>query len=168
MARPDVTLRAIVEDDFDAVRTMQARSFAALGGGANTPEQIKAHVDEIMSPAYRDELHDNHLIVAEDAGGSLVGSAGWCTVPDQPQTARIRKVFVDPEFAGQGMGRLLVEATEADAIAHGFHDFACRANRNAVPFYERLGYRSVFDGVMATSSGVDLPVVFMTKTPVRE
>ena len=84
-------------------------------------------------------------------------------MPDRPQTARIRKVFVDPGHAGKGLGRLLVEAAEADALTHGFRDFACRANKNAAPFYERLGYRSETDGVMATSIGVDLPVVFMSK-----
>ncbi len=163
MAHPPVTLRPIAAADLDAVRDLQARSFAALGGGANTPDQIQAHVDEIMSPAYRDELLDNHLIVAEDETGRLIGSAGWCTMPDRPQTARIRKVFVDPDHAGKGLGRLLVGAAEADALANGFRDFACRANRNAAPFYERLGYRSEKEGVMATSIGVDLPVVFMSK-----
>jgi putative acetyltransferase len=158
-----IALRPIRDGDLDQVQTMQARSFAALAGGANTAEQIQAHVDEIMAPAYRTELLVNHMMVAEDETRRIVGTAGWCAMPDQLATARIRKVFVDPDHAGTGLGRRLVEAAEADARAHGFRDFAVRANANAAAFYERLGYRAERAGAMATNSGVDLPVMFMGK-----
>jgi len=158
-----ISFRPIREADLDAVQAMQARSFEALGGGANSAAQIQAHIDEIMAPGYRKELLANHIVVAEDEAGRIVGSAGWCIVPDRSTTARIRKVFVDPDHAGTGLGRLLVEAAEADARMNGFVDFAVRANRNAVAFYERLGYRAERAGTMATHVGVDLPVVFMAK-----
>jgi GNAT superfamily N-acetyltransferase len=163
MARGDIAFRPIREGDLDGVQAMQARSFAGLGRGANTAEEIQAHVAEIMAPAYRSELLANHLIVAEDDGGRIVGTAGWCAMADRPRTARIRKVFVDPDHAGTGLGRRLVEAAEADALVQGFRDFAVRSNINAVPFYERLGYRAERAGTMATHSGVDLRVVFMAK-----
>ena len=163
MVRDDITFRPIREDDVDGVQAMQARSFAGLGRGANTAEEVQAHVDEIMAPRYRSELLANHLIVAEGEGGRIVGTAGWCTMADRPTTARVRKVFVDLDRAGTGLGRRLIEAAEADALTHGFRDFAVRSNINAVPFYERLGYRTERAGTMETQSGVDLRVVFMAK-----
>ena len=45
MSRAGIRFRPITADDLDTVRDKQARSFAALGGGANTPDQIQAHVD---------------------------------------------------------------------------------------------------------------------------
>jgi GNAT superfamily N-acetyltransferase len=158
-----LTLRPIRAADVDAVRQLQADSFAALATTLHSPAQIAAHVALIMAPAYADDLLSNNLLVAEAPDGRLVASAGWCRVPDHPDAARLRKVFVDPGMAGRGLGRRMVEAAEAAARAAGFQRFRVRANANAEVFYARLGYQAVERGEMPTEDGVALPVVFMVK-----
>lgn len=162
MSGGGIRFRPYTETDLDAVRALQARSFAELAGHHHTPEQIAAHVALIEDAEYGAELARNNLIVACEASGAIVGSAGWCAQEGEPGTARIRKVFVAPRTAGTGLGRRLVERAEEDAQARGFERFFVRANANAEGFYARLGYAAVERGVMP-AGGADLPVVFMRK-----
>ena len=159
----DLVLRPIREADLDAVRRLQADSFSALAGDIHSPAQIAAHVALIMAPDYAADLLSNNLLVAEAPDGALVATAGWCRVPDDAAVARLRKVFVAPGRAGQGLGRRMVEASEQAARDAGFHRFRVRANANAEAFYARLGYRPVRREEMPTAAGVALPTVIMVK-----
>jgi putative acetyltransferase len=159
---PDVSIRSIRAEDVPDVRSLHARSFAELARDHHTQEQIAAHVELVRDDSYEDELLSNNLLVAE-ADRRIVGTAGWRAVADDPGTARIRKVFVAPEVAGCGLGRLLVGEAERQALESGCARFVVRANVNAVGFYERLGYRTKRHGRMPVAGGVELPVVFMEK-----
>ena len=159
----DLTVRPIREADLDAVRRLQADSFAALATAMHSPAQIAAHVAMIMAPDYAGDLLSNNILVAEAPGGALVATAGWCRVPDDDAVARLRKVFVAPDRAGQGLGRRMVEAAEAAARAAGFARFRVRANANAEVFYARLGYRPIRHEEMPTPAGVAMPTVIMVK-----
>lgn len=84
---------------------------------------------------------------------------------ERPDTARIRKVFVHPGWARRGLATALVRAAEQAAAAAGYPHLYVRANINAVPLYQKLGYRAEAEGLMPAGSA-DLPVVFMTR-PAR-
>lgn len=161
-ASPDVQFRPLRPEDVEAVRVLHCAAWMELAGSSHTPEQMAAHSDLIASPDYGAALLANRMILAWAENDELLGSAGWCDVPDDPKGARIRKVFVRPECAGTGLGRRLVEAVEAEARAAGRTWFFVRANANAEGFYRRLGYSPASSGTME-ASGVALPVVFMEK-----
>lgn len=59
--------------------------------------------------------------------------------------AKVGRVAVLAEFRGTGVGRRLMAALEAAAVADGFASVWCHAQRSAVPFYLRLGYRAEGD-----------------------
>jgi predicted N-acetyltransferase YhbS len=160
---PEVSIRAIQNEDVPTVRALHARSFAELARDHHAPAQIAAHVALILDDLYRHELLSNNLLVAEGSDGRILGTAGWCEVADATDTARIRKVFVAPEMARCGLGRRLVQEAERRACEAGRSRFTVRANANAAAFYQRLGYKPVRHGVMPVANGVDLPVVFMEK-----
>jgi len=157
-----LTLRPMTEADIPAVRALHARSVAALARESHTPAQIAAHVALIEAPDYADDLRRSHLMLARGADGTLLATAGWLAVEDEPGTARIRKVFVDPAAARRGLATRLVIDAEARARAAGFARFIVRANINAVPLYETLGYVALREGMM-DAGGIALPVVFMKK-----
>ena len=158
-----IALRPMAEADIPAVRALHARSFAALARDRHTPAQIAAHVALIEAADYADDLRRSHMMLARDADGALLATAGWLAVEDEPGTARIRKVFVDPGAARRGLATRLVIDAEARARAAGFTRLIVRANINAVPLYEKLGYAPLSTGAMDTGSGVALPVLFMEK-----
>lgn len=159
----DLALVPLTEARLEAVRSLHARSFAALAAAAHSPEQIAAHVTTIREVAYGRELLACHMALALLPDGALAATAGWNPVPGEPGTARIRKVFVRPDLARRGLGRRMVLDAEARARAAGHAKLIVRANVNAVPLYRALGYREDERGTMAVAGGVELPVVFMSK-----
>lgn len=56
---------------------------------------------------------------------------------------KMRQVAVDPDRQGQGLGRELVKAFEAEAAKRGYQQIVLNARETAVPFYLRLGYEVV-------------------------
>jgi putative acetyltransferase len=158
-----VLIRPMTVADIDDVLAMQAESFTTLAVDHHTVEQLTAHAALIRGPDYRAALSSFRMVVAVAPDGAILGSAGWCQAEDASAGARIRKVFVAPGQARLGLGRRLVEAAEADARAAGHRHFIVRANANAAPFYERLGYRPLREGWMEVAGGIRLPAVFMEK-----
>ena len=57
----------------------------------------------------------------------------------------LRQMAVLPELRRYGIGRNLVEALEADALANGLTDVRLEARATARGFYARLGYRTTGD-----------------------
>jgi putative acetyltransferase len=158
-----IALQPMTEADIPAVKALHIRSFAALARDEHTQGQIAAHVATIQAADYERDLQRSHLVLAWGADGALLGTAGWLAVADEPATARIRKVFVDPGAARRGLATRLVADAEARARAAGHRRFVVRANVNAVRLYLKLGYAPVRAGTMEVAGGVMLPVVFMEK-----
>lgn len=158
-------LRPLTAADLDATVAMQCRAMDVLGRTHYDAGQIALLLAATREPDYPAALLGNDVWLAVDAGGAILGSAGWGVQPVPAggvPAGRIRKVFVEPGLAGRGLGRRLVEAAEARARAAGARDFVVRANLNAVPFYERLGYRATGPGSMAVA-GRDVPMTMMEK-----
>lgn len=78
--------------------------------------------------------------------------------------ARIRAFFVHPDFARQGIGRMLIEFCEAEVIKGGFHSTQLGATLPGVPLYEAMGYQSIKRESVEMPDGEHIDVVQMNKT----
>ena len=58
----------------------------------------------------------------------------------QTQPAKIRAFFVDPDNARRGIGSLLLEHCEKEALAHGFSRVELMATLPGVKLYAARGY----------------------------
>jgi GNAT superfamily N-acetyltransferase len=58
---------------------------------------------------------------------------------------KMRQVAVDTPFQSKGLGKKLSKAAEIYAKKNGFHIMYCNARKEAVRFYEKLGYQIVSD-----------------------
>ena len=161
-AQPGLALdvRPITLDDFSAVRHLHARSLCEQTADVLDDAEVAAFVRLVYSPDYSD------LLVLEDIygawfDGELVGTASWHASPDDGLTARIGSVFV--RHTRFGIGRRLVSEVEARAFHAGFARFSSWTTANAVPFFERLGYKVASRGVKALSPECALPVAFLSK-----
>lgn len=54
--------------------------------------------------------------------------------------ARMRQVAVSPDMQGKGLGRVLVEGSEAWCRENGISEMVLNARETAIPFYVSLGY----------------------------
>ncbi len=98
----------------------------------------------MFSPHDWDELVANHsppkaLIVATDEADRVVGYSAA-----HPETGEMYLLFVDPEHAGRGIGRMLLDAAH-DALREAGCDeaylFTHERNERALAVYASAGYR---------------------------
>jgi putative acetyltransferase len=73
-----------------------------------------------------------------------VGSA--CLIDFEPEIAEVKRVFVLPEYRGQGLAVLLMEELEKWAKALGYKQMILETGiheKGAIRLYEKLGYKRI-------------------------
>ncbi|MEA2240083.1 MAG: hypothetical protein QOC81_4807 [Thermoanaerobaculia bacterium] len=154
-------------------------SLLSLGRNAYDERQIASALLYIARP---DEqlIDDGTFFVAVD-GEEIVGCGGWSRrrkvysgsaaaygeqEPLDPATepARIRAMFVRPEWARRGIGRQILQHAEEQAAAEGFQSLRLVAMRSAGAIYEAAGYRKVADSPITLEDGVVLDCTLMGKS----
>jgi GNAT superfamily N-acetyltransferase len=78
--------------------------------------------------------------------------------------AKIRAIFVHPDFARRGLGTLILAHVEAAAAAAGFHRFEMGSTLTGVPLYRLKGYKEIERISVPLHNGEALPVIRMIKT----
>lgn len=93
-----------------------------------------------MTADYGDDLDRGTVVVAERTGRAV----GFAVAFEKAGAWFLETVAVLPEEQGGGIGRRLVAAVEADAIARGFDRLVLYTNAamaGPLRLYPRLGYR---------------------------
>src|SRR6266542_6588175 len=81
---------------------------------------------------------DNLLIAAFEDGNIL----GCCMlVEEKPDVVKLRQMAVLNDVQGKGIGRALMQFAENLARDHGYKILTMHARKNAVGFYEKMGYK---------------------------
>jgi len=98
---------------------------------------------------------DGYIVVAEVQGeivgtGSLIGGA-------------ILRVFVDPAYQKQGIGKMIMNELEMRATMNGVETVQLRALANAKKFYESLGYLTVANSLVEVDNGRNFEYYQMEK-----
>ena len=121
-------------------------------------------------------IQDETYFVAE-VDGVIVGCGGW-SKRDRPygaslgsgrvldpssEPASIRAFFVHPDFARQGIGTAIMQASESAASAAGFTSLTLVATLTGEPLYSRLGFDEVERFDIDARGGLTMPVVRMLK-----
>jgi GNAT superfamily N-acetyltransferase len=124
-------------------------------------------------------IEDGTYFIVE-ANGRLAGSGGWSrratlfggdhsagrseTLLDPARdAARIRAMYTHPDFARQGVGRMILAHCEGAAAKEGFRRLELAATMAGVPLYRACGYVEVESSFEDTPSGVKVPLVRMRK-----
>jgi GNAT superfamily N-acetyltransferase len=77
--------------------------------------------------------------------------------------AKVRAIFVHPEFARRGLGSMILAHVEAEAAAAGFRRFEMGSTLTGVALYRLRGYVETERIAVPLHNGEVLPVVKMTK-----
>ena len=150
-------LRQARGDEIPALWKLRTNAVAHACAAHYAPEVLAAWLAS-PAPASLHQLvaRGGGTVVTED--GQLLGYA----VLDA-DSGEVEAVFVDPAWHGRGIGRILLDALEADARAAGIEHLFLSASLNAVPFYERAGFIAVREELYPHRSGIGIPSVFMEK-----
>ncbi|HEX4322203.1 MAG TPA: GNAT family N-acetyltransferase [Acidobacteriaceae bacterium] len=81
--------------------------------------------------------------------------------------AKVRAIFVHPDFARRGLGSLILAHVEAAAQAAGFHHFEMGSTLTGVPLYRLKGYVEAERIAVPLPNGEALPIVKMIKPAIQ-
>ena len=172
-----VELRAATPADIPAIDAMHFLSVQALSADDYTPAQIEAFIGHYGT--YDPALIDAGSYFVLLHAGRVVASGGWSrhlphaegeAAGDLPQagclapnSAKVRSVFVHPNYARLGLGSRLVRHAETEARAAGFRLVELWATLTGVPLYARLGYQEVDRFDISAGNGTAVPAVHMAR-----
>jgi len=154
-----------------------ARAIAQLQIGFLTPAQIEASQGAMGLDT---QLIDDGTYFCVWNDGILAGCGGWSfrstlyggnhsagrnaeRLDPAKDPARIRAMYTHPNFTYRGVGRLILETSEAAAKAAGFKSLEMAATLAGEPFYLRCGYK-VVRRWQDKNGAVPVPLITMTKS----
>lgn len=97
-------------------------------------------------PGVEDRFLHFVAVMGSPGGDRVVGCVLLLPQTDTPGFGKLMQMAVHPQRQGEGIGRRLVIEVERHAFAElALQGLYCHAQLDAVPFYERLGWRTVGD-----------------------
>jgi len=174
-------IRKAVPADVPELERVMRASMADLGTRFYDSAQVASAV-RYIAVADRQLIDDATYFVIEEAG-RVIACGGWSgrtklfsgpSSQDEAGTsdgrldpavdpARIRAMFVDPAHARRGLGRQILEASEADAARAGFRTFELMATLPGVPLYRACGYEEIERVTIELPDGMRLDCVKMRR-----
>ena len=171
-------IRKAVPDDLPEIERVMRAAMDALSAGFYDQTQTRSAVQYIAVPDAQ-LVHDGTYFVVEEEG-RLLACGGWSgrrklftgtseqagvegMLDPNVDAARIRAMFVDPAAARRGLGRLILEASEADAVRAGFRCFELMATLPGVPLYTACGYEEIARTAIELPDGVCLDTIVMRR-----
>jgi GNAT superfamily N-acetyltransferase len=164
--------------DLPALGPLIAASARELSRGDYTPEQVEGALRGAFGTDTQLIRDGTYFVIEVD--GELAGCGGWSrrrtlfgsdARPDRDpveldpskDAAKIRAFFIHPRFARRGLGTLLLDRCESDAMAHGFTRFELMGTLPGVRLYAARGYQAGEPIEWPLGDGLAIPFIPMTK-----
>lgn len=178
-ALESIRLRKAQSSDLAALRELIEKSVRVLQAGDYTAAQIDGALGTALGVDTQ-LIADQTYFVAEDGDGKLVGCGGWSNrrtlfgsdhalvredafLDPERDAAKIRAIFVHPEWARRGLGSRILRHCEMAAEAAGFRRFEMGSTLTGVALYGLKGYVEQEQLAVPLPNGEVLTVIRMTK-----
>jgi len=180
-------VRLATQADISALHALIESSVRILQANDYTPAQIEGALGTVLGLDTQ-LVSDQTYFVAEtsnaDGAKTIVACGGWSkrktlfgsdhAAVREPEfldpatdAAKIRAIFVHPDWARRGLGTLLLKACENAALAAGFTKFEMGSTLTGVPLYKLRGYQVIESIAVPLRNGEALPVIRMAKSAAR-
>lgn len=163
--------------DLDALMSLMDLAISELQKGFLSEAEIAA--SRAIMGIDRQLIEDGTYFVVE-AEGQIAGCGGWSRratlyghdhtpgrnarpLDPQSEAARVRAMYTHPAFARRGIGRQILQLSEAAAQREGFRRAELMATLAGAPLYRACGYREI-ERTSDDSGGVPVPILRMAKT----
>jgi GNAT superfamily N-acetyltransferase len=178
-------LRLATEADVPLLLALIEASVRGLQADDYTPAQIEGALGTVLgldTQLIRDRTYFIAEKLLQDAKGwSPAGCGGWSKRKTlfgadagpgrEPElldpaidAAKVRAIFVHPDFARRGLGSLILATVEKAARAAGFRCFEMGSTLTGVPLYRLKGYVETERIAVPLKNGEALPIVKMVKS----
>ncbi|WP_353062887.1 GNAT family N-acetyltransferase [Tunturibacter psychrotolerans] len=173
-------LRVAGEDDVAAIRELIQASVRGLQAADYSSEQREGALATVFTVDSQ-LISDGTYFVAMEEGGVMAGCGGWSfrktlyggdhqvekieseRLDPRSDAAKIRAIFVHPDFARMGLGSLILATAEEAAKAEGFTRFEMGSTLTGVTLYGQKGYREVERRKVPVGGRETIEVVRMVK-----
>jgi len=175
-------IRSANHADIAELRLLIERSVRGLQHNDYTPAQIEGalgHALGLDTQLIEDGTYFAVLPVSQP--DLIVGCGGWsyrktlygsdhgphrenAFLDPASEPAKIRAIFVHPEWARQGLGTLILKHCEDAAQQAGFRTLEMGSTLTGVPLYSLKGYEKRETVNIPLPNGEVLPVIHMVKT----
>jgi ribosomal protein S18 acetylase RimI-like enzyme len=118
-------------------------------GSPEYQQMLKLRDDILRKPLGLDfskeeiEKEKNNLLITATEEDQMLGCC--MLVEEDPSTIRLRQMAVLNDLQGKGIGRALMNFAENLARDRGYKKVSMHARKNAIGFYEKMGYKKVGD-----------------------
>lgn len=175
----EFSLRVARPSDVEKIAELIAASVCGLAVGIYDDRQIELSIKSVFGVDHQ-LIADGTYFVAE-AEGEIVGCGGWSkrktlfgasdysesrdpdVLDPRVDAAKIRAFFIHPSAARKGIGRIILERCETEAVAEGFHNAEMMATLPGVPLYAVCGYEKAESVAVPVGEGVEIECIRMHK-----
>jgi GNAT superfamily N-acetyltransferase len=171
-------LRVATPADAPAIDRLMKESAAGLFPQFYDARQVASAVEHVARVDLM-MLEDGTYFVLE-AGAELVACGGWSRrdklytgsgdadgdtrlLDPAHEPARVRAMFVRPDWTRRGLGRRILEECERAARREGFRRLALAATLAGLPLYLAYGFQTLEEVEVTMPDGVTVAVVSMGK-----
>ena len=173
-------LRLATMADVPTLERLIETSVRRLSVGYYSAAQVDHALRLVFGPDTQ-LIADGTYYVIDEPNSGLVASGGWsrrrtlfggdqhkASGPDPlldplREAARLRAMFVHPDFARRGLGRRIFDACRHAALAAGFSECELAATLPGVPLYTALGFAATEEFSVPRAEGLALPIVRMRR-----
>ncbi|HSK42960.1 MAG TPA: GNAT family N-acetyltransferase [Candidatus Binatia bacterium] len=185
---PAFSIRPAVAADTPTLRELIDASVRKLQSGDYSPEQIDSALRTVFGVDSQLISDGTYLLVEtvpKNAGEKaiIVACGGWSKrktlyggdrwrdrqddmLDPKTDAAKIRAFFIDPDWARQGIGTLLLDACESAARSAGFTRFEMGATLTGAKLFQKRGYVAIERLEVPLEGDITLPVIHMVKSAV--
>ena len=181
MTAPRFALRIAADADVPALRLLIERSVRGLQRDDYSPEQIEGALGHALGLDTQLVADGTYFVACpEDQPGIIAGCGGWSyrrtlfgsdggphrlaeRMNPATEAAKIRAIFVHPDYARMGLGSLILQHAEEVARQYGFRRAEMGSTLTGLPLYRLKGYVEGEHVVVPLPNGAHLPIVRMTK-----
>lgn len=174
----NITFRIARPEDAETLRRLIELSVRRLQANDYTPAQMDGALGHALG-LDQQLIADQTYFIAE-CEGEIVGCGGWSfrrtlfgsdggpnresnLLDPATDAAKIRAIFVHPEWARRGIGTAILKHCEEAAQTAGFSRFEMGSTLTGVALYKLKGYVEQERIAVPLPNGEALPVVKMTK-----
>lgn len=141
-----VEIRRVRPDEWQVLRSLRLRALAdaPMAFGSTLAGEQRRPEAEWRARAERGAAGEDRATYIVERESRPVGMATGLLVEDDPTSAMLVGVWIDPMVRGQGVGVALVETVMTWARGQGrrrLELWATESNAPAVRLYERMGFR---------------------------
>lgn len=179
---PQFGIRVAQLADVPALHRLIELSVRGLQPGDYSPRQIEGALGTALGLDTQLILDATYFVAHPiDSLDTLVACGGWSNrrtlfgsdgganrnagrLDPHIDAARIRAIFVHPDWARRGLGTLMLRHCESEAQRAGFQRFEMGSTLTGVPLYRLRGYTELERVDVPLPNGEVLPVIRMAKS----